>query len=205
LPAWLLSASAEVVHPRPQTVAKKLRGWQSPQAAAIIRAFATQAGAEPMSMLENFTFEEMTVGQTASYTRTVTEQDVLLFAAVSGDTNPVHLDEEFASGTQFKGRIAHGMYTAGLISAAIAMELPGPGTIYLGQDLRFERPVRIGDTLTVQLAVSEKTPEKKFVKLQTVVVNQAGKVVVSGSAHVMAPPHKMRIERPAAPKVSVSR
>jgi len=158
-----------------------------------------------MSMLENFTFEEMSEGQTASYTRTVTEQDVLLFAAVSGDTNPVHLDEEFAAGTQFKGRIAHGMYTAGLISAAIAMELPGPGTIYLGQELRFERPVRIGDTLTVTLCISEMNPEKKWLKLQTVVVNQAGKTVLSGTANVMAPPHKMCIERPAAPRVSVSR
>lgn len=158
-----------------------------------------------MSMMENFTFEEMTVGQSASYTRTVTEEDVLLFAAVSGDTNPVHLDEEFAAATQFKGRIAHGMYTAGLISAAIAMELPGPGTIYLGQELRFERPVRIGDTITVQLTITEKTEGRNFVKLQTVVSNQHGKVVVSGTANVMAPPHKMRIERPAAPRVTVTR
>ena len=108
-----------------------------------------------MPMLENLTFDEITVGQAASYTRTVTEDDLLLFAAVSGDVNPVHLDEAFAAGTQFKGRIAHGMYTGGLISAAIAMTLPGPGTIYLGQDLRFERPVRIGDTITVQLTVLE--------------------------------------------------
>jgi len=95
-----------------------------------------------MSMLENFTFEEMTVGQTASYTRAVTEEDVLLFAAVSGDTNPVHLDEEFASGTQFKGRIAHGMYTAGLISAAIAMELPQRVTVEIVET----EPVTKGQT-----------------------------------------------------------
>jgi len=117
----------------------------------------------------------------------------------------VHLDEAFAAGTQFKGRIAHGMYTGGLISAAIAMTLPGPGTIYLGQDLRFERPVRIGDTITVQLTVLEKTDEKKLVKLQTVASNQNGKVVVSGTASVMAPSQKLRIERPAAPKVTISR
>jgi len=158
-----------------------------------------------MTMLENFTFEEIAVGQQARYARTVGEDDLLLFAAVSGDVNPVHLDEEFAAGTQFKGRIAHGMYTGGLISAAIAMTLPGPGTIYLGQDLRFERPVRVGDTITVELEVLEKSAEKNLVKLQTVARNQNGKVVVSGTASVMAPGQKLRIERPAAPKVTISR
>lgn len=158
-----------------------------------------------MPMLENLTFEEITIGQSASYSRTVTEEDLLLFAAVSGDVNPVHLDDAFAAGTPFKGRIAHGMYTGGLISAAIAMTLPGPGTIYLGQDLRFERPVRIGDTITVQLTVLEKTEEKKLVKLQTVASNQNGKVVVSGTASVMAPSQKLRIERPAAPQVTITR
>lgn len=157
-----------------------------------------------MSQLENFTFEELTIGQTASYTHTVSEQDVQLFAAVSGDVNPVHLDAEFAAGTQFKERIAHGMYTAGLISAAIAMEMPGPGTIYLGQNLRFERPVKIGDTITVELKVTEKTPEKKFVQIETIARNQHGKVVVSGSANLLPPAQKMSIARPAMPKVSVS-
>ena len=118
---------------------------------------------------------------------------------------PVQLDDSFAALTPFKGRIAHAMYTGELISAATAMTLPGPGTIYLGQDLRFERPVRIGDTITVQLTVLEKTDEKKLVTLQTVASNQNGKVVVRGTASVMAPSQKLRIERPAAPKVSVSR
>jgi 3-hydroxybutyryl-CoA dehydratase len=158
-----------------------------------------------MNELNGHDIEDLAAGMTATFAKTITEADIVLFAGASGDNNAVHINEEFAAGTQFKGRIAHGMYTAGLISAAIAMELPGPGTIYLGQELRFERPVRIGDTLTVQLAITGKTPEKKFVKLQTVVVNQAGKPVLSGTADVMAPPHKIRIERPAAPKVSVSR
>lgn len=157
-----------------------------------------------MSTLQNFTFDELSIGQSATTTRTVTEQDVLLFAAVSGDVNPVHLDEEFAAGTQFKGRIAHGMYTGGLVSAALAMELPGPGTIYIGQELRFERPVRIGDTLTVELTVEELIPEKKFVKIRTVVLNQSGKPVLSGMATVMAPTQKLRIPRPEAPRVSAS-
>ncbi len=156
-----------------------------------------------MSTLQNFTFEELSVGQRATTTRTVTEQDVLLFAAVSGDVNPVHLDEEFAAGTQFKGRIAHGMYTGGLVSAALAMELPGPGTVYIGQDFRFERPVRIGDTLTVELTVEELLPEKKFVKIRTVVLNQAGKPVLSGTATVMAPAQKLSIPRPPLPRVTV--
>ena len=156
-----------------------------------------------MSLLENFTFDELVIGQSASYSRVVTDEAVRLFAAVSGDVNPVHLDEEFAAATQFKGRIAHGMFTAGLISAAIAMELPGPGATYLGQELRFERPVRIGDTITVELTVSAKTPGKNFVQLQTIARNQHGKTVVSGSANVLPAAEKIRIERPAEPRVSV--
>lgn len=153
-----------------------------------------------MSQLENFTFDELSVGQRASYTRTITERDVRMFATVSGDVNPVHLDEEFAKGTQFKTRIAHGMFTAGLISAAIAMEMPGPGSIYLGQNLRFERPVRIGDTITIELTITEKTEGKNFVQIETIGRNQDGKTVVSGSANIMPPKEKMRIERPADPK-----
>ncbi|MBP8925991.1 MAG: MaoC family dehydratase N-terminal domain-containing protein [Pseudomonadales bacterium] len=156
-----------------------------------------------MSLLENFTFDELVIGQRASYSRVVSDEAVRLFAAVSGDVNPVHLNEEFAATTQFKGRIAHGMFTAGLISAAIAMELPGPGVIYLGQELRFERPVRIGDTITVELTVTGKTPSRNFVQLQTVARNQHGKTVVSGSANVLPAAEKIRIERPAEPRVSV--
>ena len=156
-----------------------------------------------MSLLENVTFDELVIGQSASYSRVVSDEAVRLFAAVSGDVNPVHLNEEFAATTQFKGRIAHGMFTAGLISAAIAMELPGPGVIYLGQELRFERPVRIGDTITVELTVTGKTPSRNFVQLQTVARNQHGKTVVSGSANVLPAAEKIRIERPAEPRVSV--
>ena len=101
-----------------------------------------------MSKLTNHTFDELEIGQTASYSKTCTEEDILLFAKVSGDVNPVHLDEEFASNTQFGKRIAHGMYTGALISAALALNLPGPGSIYLGQNLKFRAPVRIGDELT---------------------------------------------------------
>jgi acyl dehydratase len=153
-----------------------------------------------MDMLENFTFDELQIGQTATYTREATDEAIRLFAAVSGDVNPLHLDEAWAAGTRFKGRIAHGMFTGGLISAAIAMVLPGPGVVYVAQDMRFERPVRIGDTITVELTVTEKLPEKQFVKLSSIARNQLGKVVVSGVTTVLAPAEKIRIERPAEPR-----
>ena len=117
--------------------------------------------------------------------------------------NPVHLDADFAANTPFKERIAHGMLTGAFISAALAMELPGPGTIYLGQTLRFRLPVKIGDTITVNLEVTEKRDDKKFVTLDCKAVNQKGKTVASGSAEVMAPGEKVAIERPDLPRVEV--
>jgi 3-hydroxybutyryl-CoA dehydratase len=153
-----------------------------------------------MSQLSNFTFDELSLGQKASFTKQVTEQDVVLFAAVSGDVNPVHLDEAFAADTMFGGRIAHGMLSGAIISAALAMELPGPGVIYLGQTLRFSRPVRIGDEVTAQLEVTEKREGKGIVKLACEVVNQDGKVVVSGEATVLAPREKIIMERPELPR-----
>ena len=153
-----------------------------------------------MSQLTNFTYDELTLGQKASFSKHVTEQDVVLFAAVSGDVNPVHLDEEFAAGTMFGGRIAHGMLTGAVISAALAMELPGPGTIYLGQTLRFSRPVKIGDRITVHLEVTAKRDDKKIITLACEVTNQDGKVVASGEAQVMASREKLLIDRPELPR-----
>ena len=156
-----------------------------------------------MSTLQNFTFDEIEIGQTATYSKTLTEDDLTLFAAVSGDVNPVHLDAEFAATTMFKERIAHGMWTGGLISAAIALELPGPGTIYLGQNLSFRAPVKLGDTITVTLEVTAKHDDKKFVTLSCVATNQAGKAVVKGEAQVMAPAEKLNIPAPALPAISI--
>jgi 3-hydroxybutyryl-CoA dehydratase len=156
-----------------------------------------------VSQLSNYTYEEITIGQKASYTKEIQEKDIQLFAAVSGDVNPVHLDAEFAAGTPFKERIAHGMLTGAIISAALALELPGPGTIYLGQTLRFRLPVKIGDTVTVQLEVTDKRDDKKFVTLDCKAVNQAGKTVASGIAEVMAPAEKISIPRPSVPVVEV--
>jgi acyl dehydratase len=156
-----------------------------------------------VSQLSNFTYDEITIGQTASYTKTVGDKDVRLFAAASGDVNPVHLDDQFAATTPFKERIAHGMLTGALISAALAMELPGPGTIYLGQSLRFRLPVKIGDTITVHLEVTDKRDDKKFITLDCKAVNQRGKTVASGTAEVMAPGEKMHIPRPDIPTVEI--
>ncbi len=156
-----------------------------------------------MPKLVNFTYDEITIGQTASYAKVIEERDIQLFAAVSGDVNPVHLDPEFAAASTFGERIAHGMLTGAIISAALAMELPGPGTIYLSQTLRFRLPVKIGDTVTVALQVTDKQERRRIVVLDCKASNQAGKVVATGSAEVMAPAQKLSIERPQLPRVEV--
>jgi 3-hydroxybutyryl-CoA dehydratase len=156
-----------------------------------------------MSQLSNYTYDEIEIGQTASYSKQISEQDIQLFATVSGDVNPVHLDAEYAATTPFKERIAHGMLTGALVSAALALELPGPGTIYLGQSLRFRLPVKIGDEITVQLEVTEKRDDKRFVTLACKAVNQHGKAVATGTAEVMAPTEKLTIDKPALPRVRV--
>ena len=154
-----------------------------------------------MSFLENRPYDELTVGDHASVSHLVTERDLVLFASVSGDVNPVHLDEEFAAATPFKGRIAHGMLSGALISAAIACELPGPGSIYIGQELSFLRPVRLGDELRIELEILEKLPKNR-VRIATRVLNQEGKKAVDGVATVMAPTEKVSIARPQLPPVN---
>lgn len=133
------------------------------------------------------TINEMKIGDNAAVSKTVTETDVYLFAGISGDLNPAHTDEIAASKTMFKTRIAHGMLGASFISAAIGMQLPGPGTIYVGQDLKFTAPVHIGDTVTARVTVSELNVEKNRAVLETVVTNQDGTVVIKGQATVMPP------------------
>lgn len=156
-----------------------------------------------MPQLANFTYEELSIGQTATYSKVVGEQDIQLFAAVSGDVNPVHLDEQYAAGTEFGERIAHGMLAGALVSAALAMELPGPGTVYLGQSLRFRLPVKIGDTVTIKLEVLEKKDRRQYVTLDCKAYNQHDKLVASGTANVMAPTEKILIDRPALPQVDI--
>ena len=129
------------------------------------------------------TIQEMKIGDHASVTKTVSETDVYLFAGITGDLNPAHTNEVAA----FKTRIAHGMLGAGFISAVLGMYLPGPGTIYMGQELKFTKPVHIGDTVTATATVEEIILEKNRVILDTTVVNQDGEIVIKGKATVMPP------------------
>lgn len=129
-------------------------------------------------------FEDLTVGQSAQFAKTITEADVMMFAGITGDFNPVHIDAVAAAKTRFGGRIAHGMLSAGLISATIANKLPGPGSIYLGQTLKFTAPVRIGDTVTANVEIAE-LMSKNRVKLRTTCTNQNGETVIDGEATVM--------------------
>jgi 3-hydroxybutyryl-CoA dehydratase len=130
---------------------------------------------------------QLRVGDKAYVEKTISETDVYLYAGITGDLNPAHINEEYAKGTIFKGRIAHGMLTAGLISAVLGMKLPGPGTIYLGQELKFTAPVRMGDTIKAEVEVSEIIKEKNRIKLRTICKNQKGEVVLDGVATVMPP------------------
>ena len=155
-----------------------------------------------MTQVTNIPYDKLEVGQQASLDKRVEERDIQLFAAVSGDNNPVHLDAAFAAETMFKERIAHGMFSGALISAAIACRLPGPGTIYLGQQLKFTRPVKLGDTLTVKLEVLEKLPKGR-VRLATQVFNQNAEQVVDGEAEVLAPRAEQTLSMPEMPKVTV--
>lgn len=139
-----------------------------------------------MSDLQGYYFEDLQVGQTAVYAKTVTEADIVLFAGISGDTNPVHLNEEFASTTMFKGRIAHGMLSAGFISTVFGTKLPGPGCIYLSQSLKFKAPVKIGDTVVAKVELLELIPEKKRANFKTT-VTVGSTVVIDGEATLMIP------------------
>lgn len=155
-----------------------------------------------MNTLSNTPYSALEVGQTASFEKTVEERDIQLFAAMSGDRNPVHLDAEFAAGTPFKERIAHGMFSGALISAAVACTLPGPGTIYVGQTMKFTRPVKLGDTLTVRLEILEKLPKNR-VRIATNVFNQNDEQVVAGEAEVLAPRREETVELKELPPISI--
>lgn len=156
-----------------------------------------------MDALENLTFDEIQIGDYRSFSKTLTEADLILFATVSGDVNPVHLDNEFAGKSMFKERIAHGMWSASLISATLATVIPGPGTIYLNQSLSFRRPVKLNETLTVTLTAKNKNPEKSTIIFDCLVKNQDGKLVVTGDAEVIAPTEKVYLEKPVLPEVNI--
>jgi phosphate acetyltransferase len=158
----------------------------------------------PAEWLENITYDELTVGQSARLLRTLTLADIQAFAAVSGDTNPAHLNADYANDTLFHGVIAHGMWGGALISALLGTQFPGPGTIYLEQQLHFTKPVRIGDTLAVMATVVSKDDAKKRVELDCLVTNQKGDRVLHGTARVLAPTQKVRLPKPNLPQCSCS-
>lgn len=137
-----------------------------------------------MNDQNGYDVEDLHVGMTATFSKTITEADIVLFAGVSGDNNAVHTNEEFAAQTPFGGRIAHGMLTASVISAAVANRLPGPGTVYLGQQLKFKAPVRPGDTVHAQVTVKSVDLDRARVTLDTT-CSVKGKIVIEGEALVM--------------------
>ncbi|MEX2642112.1 MAG: MaoC family dehydratase [Acetobacterales bacterium] len=138
---------------------------------------------------DGYYFEDLRVGMTSEYSRTVDEADIAQFSQVSGDTNPVHLDEEYAKKSVFGGRVAHGMLSASFISKVLGTQLPGIGCIYMEQNLRFKAPVRLGDTVDTVVEVTELEAEKHRARLHTV-CRVGDKVVIDGNALVLVPPRK---------------
>lgn len=150
-----------------------------------------------MQFIENRTFDEISVGDTADLVRTLTQEDLQRFADISGDVNPEHVDAEFARSDMMHGVVTHGMWGSALISAVLGTELPGPETIYLGQDLRFLKPITLGDTIRAQVRVTEKDPAARRLTLACNCINQAGDVVIEGEVRVIAPSKKVRRPRAA--------
>ena len=140
----------------------------------------------PIDRFHGYYIEDLTIGMSAFFGKTVTDADLVLFSGVSGDTNPLHLNREFAKGTRFGGPIVHGMLTASFISTVIGTRLPGPGCIYLTQSLRFRAPVRVGDTVEVRATVKEINVEKRRVTIETV-CSVGETVVLDGEAHILVP------------------
>ena len=155
------------------------------------------------AMMHNIIFDELTIGQTASIRRTLTVRDIELFAIVSGDLNPAHINEEYAEKSFFRGVIAPGMWTGGLLSMMFGTIMPGPGTIYLEQNMRFKNPVRPGDVITVQVTVKSKRDDKHIVTFDCLCHNQKGETVVEGTATVIAPTEKITLPRPNLPEVEI--
>jgi phosphate acetyltransferase len=156
---------------------------------------------EPRVLIENRTFDEIEVGERATLDRTLSRADIELFAVMSGDVNPAHLDDEYAHSDVFHKIIAHGMWSASLISTLLGTKLPGPGTIYLEQTLRFRRPVAIGDTITVSVTATGKDAERSRISFDCRCVNQDSETVIEGIAKVIAPTEKVRRPRVVLPEV----
>jgi phosphate acetyltransferase/phosphate butyryltransferase len=156
-----------------------------------------------MDFIENRTFDEIKVGDSASLVRTLTRDDISIFAAMSGDVNPAHVDEEYARSDMFHKIIAHGMWGGSLISTVLGTKLPGPGAIYVGQTLSFRRPVAVGDRITVMVTAKAKDPERHRVTFDCTCANDKGEIVITGTAEVIAPTEKVRRPRAVLPHVHV--
>jgi phosphotransacetylase/acyl dehydratase len=159
--------------------------------------------ASTVDHIENRTFSELKVGDSASISRTLSSKDIELFAIMSGDVNPAHVDEEFAKSDMFHKIIAHGMWGGALISTVLGTQLPGPGAVYVSQSLRFWRPVAVGDTITVTVKVAEMDASKHRVTLECQATNQHSDIVITGTAEVIAPTEKISRERVTLPEVKL--
>lgn len=156
-----------------------------------------------MALIENHPFEELKIGEHASLVRTLGKRDITLFAIMSGDVNPAHVDEEYAQHDMFHEVVAHGMWTGALISTVLGTMLPGPGTIYLGQSLRFLHPVGLGDTVTASVTIRELHPKNRRVVLDCKVINQNEVTVATGVADILAPDEKISRPRVELPQVDL--
>ena len=157
------------------------------------------------SFIENRTYDDIDIGDSATLSRTLAKSDIELFAVVSGDVNPAHVDEAYAATDLFHHVVAHGMWGGALISAVLGTELPGPGTIYLAQSLRFRHPVGVGDTIATTVTAREKRPEKREILFDCRCVNQGGREVITGTAEVIAPTQRVRVARTELPSVQLQR
>jgi phosphate acetyltransferase len=158
----------------------------------------------PANFIENRTYDEIQVGDSATLTRTLRPEDIQLFAIMSGDVNPAHVDPEYAHSSMFQEVIAHGMWGGALISTVLGTEFPGPGTIYISQTLRFSRPVKVGDTITIRTTCTKKFDHNKHMVFDCLCTNQDGLKVISGEAEVLAPTEKIKRERVELPEFTIS-
>jgi phosphotransacetylase/acyl dehydratase len=161
----------------------------------------TEGKVKEVEYIENRTFDEIEIGESASLTRTLSQEDIELFAVMSGDVNPAHLDKEYAHSDMFHKIVAHGMWGGSLVSTLLGTKLPGPGTIYLGQTFRFKRPVTLGDTITVSIKAITKDEKKHLITFECTCLNQAGEVVINGTAEVIAPTERVKRPRVVLPEV----
>ena len=152
----------------------------------MVKAAEAKRLKEANEKLHGYYFEDLEEGMEDAFAKTITDADVITFAGISGDTNPIHLNHEFASETMFECQIVHGMLTASFISTVIGTKLPGPGCIYVSQDLRFKAPVKVGDTVTATCTVTRIIPEKRMIEMETI-CSVGGRPVLDGRATILVP------------------